>query len=133
MDEVKEKLTTFETKIDNVNTYSTEEIEIGTFNDKKLYRRIIEATTNPNANEASMASVTIPNVEMCLIDKTHSYLYMDSAKQYIPLETCWGANGGIGVLAQVNDDVVTFPSQVATTAWCNKPAIITIEYTKTTD
>lgn len=102
--------------------YSTEEKVVGTWiNNKSIYRRVIETTTETQLDDRE---ITIDNIDILIM--IHGLIQVGEI--YIPIPY---ANAGAPVYAFVNDGVLTL--HISVDDFANKPAIIMIEYTKTTD
>ena len=111
------------------NVYSTEEIRIGTWIDKPLYRRVIPITS-PN----SVNTEVVGNNESfdCIKKLVNIYgTFGDST----PINSNWGRNAPhyFFVRLQEVDGVKKLCVTISHSAYANITTNITIEYTKNTD
>ena len=105
--------------VNNINTYSTNEIRIGTWMNKTLYRKVF------TGNISSSISHGLTNV-----DFVNSYGYMTSGGgAFVPLPSVRPTNAGYYIGYYVTNQYIIFDKA----ADANGVATITLEYTKTTD
>ena len=110
--------------INKLNTYSTEEQVIGTYNDKPLYRKVITGTTS-----SAYYTVLIPNFQFETVVRAEGWVGNDE--------------GGMAIGGYLSDDwycgfhydnannLVIYHGTASLVR--NKPFNATIDYTKITD
>ena len=111
-------------------TYSTEEQRIGTWIDgKPLYRQVYNVRTPATVNTSSSVTVAkYPNT--CQFTKINALIYQEESMAYtvIPAEF-GGSNFYAGIFLQNGDLRLMAGHQ----NYINRPVIVILEYTKTTD
>ena len=106
--------------VNNINTYSTDEIRIGTWMGKPLYRKVFTGDVSSSSIEHGLTNVSFVN----------SYGYMMSGGgAFVPLPSVRPTNAGYYIGYYVTNQYIIFDKA----ADANGVATITLEYTKTTD
>ena len=111
---------------DNQEIYSTNEIKIGTWLGKPLYRKVIDFGALPNATAKSVAH-GISNIDK--ITKIEGITY--SNQNYSPLPLVYNSNE-----AQFNTEIYVGYANIFMKTTQNRSSVtayVTLEYTKTTD
>ena len=123
------KKTSIETLKNNVNNFSTNEVEIGKWiNGETLYRKTINIGTLPSVPGQKIKNHDISNLGA--IVRMYGYAYSYGSGSYIPIPFSPSAStavAGIAVLATSTDVRV----QVAQDQSAFTVCYVTIEYTKT--
>lgn len=108
---------------ENREVYSTSEQRIGTWLGKPLYRKVLNLTT-PDVTVFKRVSYEISDIETVVREDT--YMIHNNKKYRIPYyeDSSYYCIGVFG-----NDGIYLYNSS----SFLNKPIIIILEYTKTTD
>lgn len=110
--------------INKLNTYSTNEIRVGTWKDgKPIYRKVITDTTSSSRDDKVFSAIT--NMETCV---NITGILIDN--NYRILMPSWGSSSNWINLA-INDN--NQPYCGYTSQYRSKDVTIIVEYTKTTD
>lgn len=125
---VKEKVSAIDTRVNKLETYSTEETVVGTWMGKPLYKKTINFGSFPNATTTRIPH-GISNIEMVPF-----YLY----GWYDSDDKRWLSNGRVGannVLCLVTISSTYIILEGGSINWTNRTSNgnVTIYYTKTTD
>lgn len=105
--------------VNDMNTYSTDEIRVGTWMNKPLYRKVFIGNVSSSI-EHGLTNVNFVN----------SYGYMTSGGgAFVPLPSVRPTNAGYYIGYYVTNQYIIFDKA----ADANGVATITLEYTKTTD
>ena len=120
------------TEVADPNTYSTDEVRIGTWIDgKPLYRKVVETTTPVVSTEGTLVnksvSVGVSNVDFIYIDKA----IIIGGGNYNANAVVSNMAFTYGVRFEVNPSNITIYGN--STTFSNLPAKVVVEYTKTTD
>jgi len=118
-----------EEAINLTNTYSTDEIVIGTWLGKPLYRKVYSAGTLPNATTKNIPSGLIPSD--VFIVKMEGIAKVETRNVYIPLPFVTTAELNCISLTFQADGNIRIQTGVDRTEF-NKSYVV-LEYTKTTD
>lgn len=114
--------------------YSTDEKIVGIWKDgKPLYQRSFDIGTESSTGMKNY-TLNVANVDYAMLDFSHSFLYSKSGStvtETLPLMIVWDtvSSGGFTLVPQTNSVKLQWYRK----AWQNLPAIVTIQYTKTTD
>ena len=114
--------------------YSTTEKIVGIWKDgKPLYQRSFDIGTESSTGMKSY-TLNVANVDYAMLDFSHSFLYSKSGStvtETLPLMIVWDtvSSGGFTLVPQTSSVKLQWYRK----AWQNLPAIVTIQYTKTTD
>lgn len=113
--------------------YSTEEREIGVWKDgKPLYQKTVSFTTEASGGYRTY-STGLTNIELALIDYDHSYYINSVSKiQATPYASAVDTMQFSIFASIVNTDELRLDYRVGASAE-SKSAVITLQYTKTTD
>ena len=124
--------TAINTEISNINNNtSNQEIQIGTWNNKPLYRKIITGT---------LPSTTRTNKTLDTISDLNEILTLRAVIGYTsPRNQSWGypfpvitSDTYSSIIVNGNNQIIVRWESNAS-AWVNSPIVVVIEYTKTTD
>lgn len=115
---------------DEFNTYSTDEIRIGTWIDgKPLYRKCVN-TKSVTSAETNQQIYALPN--NCIIHNVQGYLY-DTSNTMWNINSAYGASGSV-FTAVSNSKYVVFQRITANLdVLFNRDCFLILEYTKSTD
>ena len=114
--------------------YSTDEKIVGIWKDgKPLYQRSFDIGTESSTGMKNY-TLNVANVDYAMLDFSHSFLYSKSGStvtETLPLMIVWDtvSSGGFTLVPQTSSVKLQWYRK----AWQNLPAIVTIQYTKTTD
>lgn len=113
-------------KINNLSTYSEEEIKTGEYwiDGKPIYRKVI--TTTPTNTESNVVEHNISNVDKIWISDK-SFLYVGGTS--LPVNYYRDTNTFIW--AHINGG--SYQYKISAPGWLNHPIYLIVEYTKTTD
>lgn len=119
--------------IDEKNTYSTDEIRIGTWvNSKPLYRKVITRTVNANTNDSvSLSTLGITNQDTIIINiglSTAHYQISTTGGGYAPIVYYVSNTDRSHVYVNANKEL-----QIQNQNNNQREYNIVLEYTKTTD
>lgn len=120
-----------ENEFDSLNNYlSNQEIQIGTWDNKPLYRQIITSTL-PSTTATNKTLGTVNNMDKILtFNATTGYTNRSQYWVYpFPIVTS-DTNSGIWINA--NGQILARWESNAS-VWANSPIVVVLEYTKTTD
>lgn len=118
----------------NSDYFSTDEKVIGVWTDgKPLYQRSFDIGTESSPGMKNY-TLNVANVDYVMLDFSHSFLYSKSESvitETLPLMIVWDtvSSGGFTLAPQTNSVKLNWYRK----AWQHLPAIVTIQYTKTTD
>lgn len=113
--------------VNNMNTYSTTEQRVGTYNGKPLYRKIVEFGALPNATSKNVAH-SISNL-LNVVNIKGWTKRADGTTFPLPYESG----------SQINESIALFSNNTNISIYCGvnrtefTTTYITLEYTKTTD
>ena len=116
--------------VNSINTYSTDEIRVGTWIDgKPLYRKVLTRTGIGDLDISSLS------VDTLMIDYSHSYVFVSSLNRYVSLAGTSVSNDSVGsyqTSIYANSTKTTIRVEKGTNL-TTTDVVVTIEYTKTTD
>lgn len=113
--------------INNLETYSTEEIRIGTWiNSKSIYRKTINTGALPN-NTGKTVNHNISNIEY--ICKIQGIAFRNSSGTSLPLPSATYDNTAVSCYA--DKQKITIVTYTDRSSFAD--SYVTLEYTKTTD
>jgi hypothetical protein len=118
-----------EEAVDLINTYSTDEIVIGTWLGKPLYRKVYSAGTLPNATTKNIPSGLIPSD--VFIVKMEGIAKVETRNVYIPLPFVTTTELNCISLTFQTDGNIRIQTGVDRTEF--NESYVVLEYTKTTD
>ena len=124
--------TAINTEISNINNNtSNQEIQIGTWNNKPLYRKIITGTL-PSTTRTNKTLDTISDLNEILTFRA-VIGYTSSRNQFwaYPFPVISSDTYSSIIVNGNNQIIVRWESNAS--AWVNSPIVVVIEYTKTTD
>ena len=116
--------------VNSINTYSTDEIRVGTWIDgKPLYRKVLTRTGIGDLDISSLS------VDTLMIDYSHSYVFVSSLNRYVSLAGTSVSNDSVGsyqTSIYANSTKTTIRVEKGTNL-TTTDVVVTIEYTKTND
>ena len=114
--------------INELNTYSTDEIRVGTWIDgKPIYRKVFNIGTLPNTAIKDTAH-GLTNIE---VKKIYGYSKRANDNFYVPLPFSSENTSGYNIALSVLNDYIRIATGIDRTAFTE--TYVTLEYTKTTD
>ena len=121
--------------INKLETYSTDEIRVGTWLGKPLYRKVITDTLPAATTDGTFVNKSI-NLSSLSMDTKFiklGYLYLTAYNNIfeIPINTSVSDNVNYRTVVSFWGNTLEIRNNF--TSWNNKDVIIVIEYTKTTD
>lgn len=114
-------------ELNQANIYSTDEIIIGTWFGKPLYRKVLEITGLPNNNQETY-SHNITNADKVFVVNAWSLFFQDNNPILSPMPTSWDNNELVGTFSNRN-----FVAVKTNANFSDRVGIFVLEYTKTTD
>ncbi len=128
IDNIIKNSTTVGTRNENANNYSTDEQVIGTWIDgKKLYRKVYKATTPSTSESTAIVDISELNVDTQV--NIYGSIFTPENGSAYSLNTCFGSTDTVATWFNKTNIYM----KVSYTNRQNRPCIIVIEYTKTTD
>lgn len=122
--------------INLINTYSMDEIRVGTWTDNKpLYRKVVNFIVTSVADAYSEYDTDISNLDIVMINNAHSYILASDHNSYeINSTRAISSDGQVGNhwnWFRINEDkkIAYAVGSVLISGTC----VLTLEYTKTTD
>lgn len=113
--------------INGLNTYSTNEQRIGTYDGKPLYRKMIKTTT-PNSTTNSVVA-TYSNTYK--VKNFYGNIYISASNQVLPLNFYF--TNEYNVATYCTDTTGNINMKVGIASYQSQNVEIILEYTKTTD
>ncbi len=116
-------------QIDSLNVYSENEVIVGSWFGKTLYRKVLHTTlptTSDGVNTSKDIDISSLNKEIIKIPET---LVITNQQQFLPIY--YANNAGNSVKTFILGDVLRIYNAVA--SYSEADCYITLEYTKTTD
>ena len=113
------------TEIPDPNTYSTDEVRIGTFNGKPLYRKVIETTTTTAGTEKK-TDISNLNVDKLILNG-----FINTSSLGLPLNAYISSSNYIITYHSKSSNEIR--TTVTDSSYANKELVYILEYTKTTD
>ena len=115
--------------INNLNTYSTNEVRIGNWDSKPLYRKIITGTMPTVQTEGTAVNVTVSLGSLNIKDYFLEWQNVEYGNRRFPIN--W-IQGNLHVYANIdNNKDLSIESNM--TAFNNRTFFVSLLYTKTTD
>lgn len=115
--------------INGLETYSTDEVRIGTWMNKPLYRKIVEINGLPN-NASASYNTNIVNGSLCKYNAYGKLTGSDTNILIYPYISPYASSGNVTLNVSSDASKVNITTQ---TDRSSASALIIIEYTKTTD
>jgi hypothetical protein len=120
-------------KLDAIQTYSTEEQVVGTWIDgKPIYRKVYNFTTAAGSSVATVRVPSgIPNIEHVI--SMNGYIDVVSGTETYQMPIQWVHSQGIFAGVYYQYSTASFFVSTTRSTENDKPAVLIVEYTKTTD
>lgn len=112
--------------------YSTDEIIVGRWIDgKPLYRRVLSLNTPNNVDGSTQIGSFTALIKQLI--KLESVIDLTQYNDWVPVPQYLSAGNSIHCYLEVSNSINKIMMAVNNTAYQNRPVIVILEYTKTTD